>query len=357
MSFPQPDRCGHRSRQSDEILLVDDDPGTIQLLQHILGDSANLRFATRGADALRLARESVPDLVLLDAEMPGMSGSELCAAMKAEPSLADVPVIIVTSHSEAAREVASLEMGAVDFIAKPLKASLVLARVRAQLRAKHRSDDLRGAAANDTLTGLANRRSFDDALDREWRRGRRSGDPISLLMIEVDHFAQYNELYGPAHGNRCLRSIGDALVRVASRRGPDLVARHGAETFAVLLPQTARGGAKRVAHFVLDTVDALALTHTRSPTAPYVTVSVGISSYDGQSQCWVRRSAVARIVDEPRSRVSSCDLVTAADRALESAQHAGRAQARFLDIADVEEPQRTGIASVRHLEPRLHVVE
>jgi diguanylate cyclase (GGDEF)-like protein len=242
-------------------------------------------------------------------------------------------------------------MGAVDFIAKPLKASLVLARVRAQLRAKHRNDDLRDASANDTLTGLANRRSFDDALDREWRRGRRSGDPISLLMVEVDHFVRFHQLYGPAHGNLCLRSIGDALVRVASRRGPDLVARHGAEKFAVLLPQTARGGAERVAHFVLDAVDALALVHTGSPTAPHVTVSVGISSYDGQSQCWVRRTAIARDADELRSRVSCGDLVTAADEALDSARHAGRAQARLLDIADVDAPHRTRVASARRLLP------
>src|SRR5450631_2127981 len=178
---------------TDNILLVDDDPGTIQLLGHILSGTGTVRFATSGEDALRLARELVPDLMLLDAEMPGMSGFQVMAALKADPALADVPVIFVTSHCEAAFEVAGFEMGAADFIAKPVSAPLVLARVKTQLRVKRLSDELRRVAITDALTGVANRRRFDDALEREWSRARRCGEALALLMIDIDHFKRFND--------------------------------------------------------------------------------------------------------------------------------------------------------------------
>jgi diguanylate cyclase (GGDEF)-like protein len=341
----------------DNILLVDDDPGTIQLLGRILSDAGNLRFATRGEDALRLARESPPDLVLLDAEMPGMSGYQVCEALKAEPALAEVPVIFVTSHSGTAFEVASFKAGAVDFIAKPLNPSLVLARVQSQLRAKHATDELRRIATIDVLTGLANRRSFDESLDREWRRGRRSGDPLSLLMIDVDHFKRFNDVYGHPKGDICLRAIAGALVSAASRRGPDVVARYGGEEFVVLLPQTARGGAESVAHSVLDAVEQLGIPHAGSPTSSNVTVSVGISCYDERSKAWVRPSAAARVADDLRLRLSGVDLLAAADKALYAAKHAGRAQARLLDISDVDAPERATATAISRCASRLRIVQ
>src|SRR6202790_198210 len=195
------------------ILLVDDDPGAIQLMGRILGDVGKLRFATNGDDALRLAHDSAPDLILLDAEMPGMSGFELLKKLKAQSSLADVPVIFITSHNEAGFEVSALDMGAADFIAKPLRASRVLARVRAQLRVKHMADELRRTATTDALTGVAHRRQFDDLLEREWLRARRSGEPVSLLMIDVDHFKLYNDLYGHPKGDICLKHVAQVLER------------------------------------------------------------------------------------------------------------------------------------------------
>jgi PleD family two-component response regulator len=153
-----------QSRKPDTdvgILLVDDDPGAIQLMGRILANEGELRFATNGSDALRLARESAPDLILLDAEMPGMSGFELLRMLKAESSLAEVPVIFITSHNEAGFEVSALDMGAADVIAKPLRSSRVLARVRSQLRVKHMADELRRTATTDGLTGVANGRQFE----------------------------------------------------------------------------------------------------------------------------------------------------------------------------------------------------
>ena len=214
------------------ILIVDDDPGSIQIMGRILSGMGQLRFATTGEDALRLARESPPDLMLLDAEMPGMSGIQAFEALKAEPKLADVPVIFVTSHSEAEFEVAVFDKGAADFIAKPVSAPLVLARVKTQLRVKSMVDELREIATVDVLTGIANRRHIDESLEQECRRARRPGDPMALLMIDVDHFKAFNGRYGRPAGDACLRSVAQALVR-ATLRPADVVARYGGGEFAV----------------------------------------------------------------------------------------------------------------------------
>jgi len=305
------------------ILLVDDDPGTIQLMGRILADVGKLRFATNGKDALRLARDSVPDLILLDAEMPGMSGFELLKTLKTESSLTDVPVIFITSHNEAGFEVSALDMGAVDFIAKPLKPSRVLARVKTQLRVKHIADELRRTATTDALTGVSNRRQFDVSLEREWLRAQRSREPVSLLMIDVDHFKLYNDLYGHPQGDACLRCVTQALLS-ACKRPADLVARYGGEEFMILLPQTPRHGAQFMAQHVLDAVAAFGIVHENTQTTHYVSVSVGIGCFDDASACWASESHA----------MCAIDLVEAADKALYSAKQAGRAQVKLRDIAD-----------------------
>jgi len=241
---------------NSNILVVDDDPIAIQLLGHILSDLGTLRFATSGEDAVRLARESSPDLMLLDLKMPGMSGLRVCAAFKADPTLADVPVVIVTSHGGAELEAILLEMGAADFIAKPFDAPLIRARVETHLRGKHMNDERRSIDLIDVQTGAASRRRFDESLEQEWSRARRAGTALALLMIDVDHFQSFDERYGGPGGEACLQSVARALKGV-SRRPADLVARYGSDAFVVLLPQTPRGGAEHVAHEVLAAVAAL----------------------------------------------------------------------------------------------------
>jgi diguanylate cyclase (GGDEF)-like protein len=320
---------------NDNILLVDDDPAMIQQLGCILVGLGSLRFATSGEDALRLARVLTPDLVLLDAEMPGMSGFEVCKALKADPALADVPVIFVSSHTNSAFEVSGFEVGAADFIAKPVSAPLVQARVKTQLRVKRMTDEMRRISTIDVLTGIANRRHFDEMLEREWRRARRSGDPLALLMIDVDHFKLFNDRYGHPEGDACLHSVAQALVG-ASLRPADMVARYGGEEFVVLLPKTPRAGAGHVAQAMLEAVAALGIAHEASLTRPHVTVSIGIACYDRESESWVTASADSRSADQPPAHCSPVELMQAADKALYSAKRAGRAQAMLLDIADID---------------------
>jgi diguanylate cyclase (GGDEF)-like protein len=323
---------------NDNILVVDDDPGAIQQMGRMLAGLGIVSFATSGEHALRIARESVPDLILLDAEMPGISGFDVCEALKADPELAKVPVIFVTSHCEPAFEVSGFEHGAADFIAKPVSQPLLQARVKTQLRIKRMSDELRRFATVDVLTEVANRRRFDETLNREWRRARRSGATMSLLMVDVDHFKLFNDRYGHPAGDACLRSVARALVG-ATLRPADLVARYGGEEFAVLLPHTPRAGAEHVAHGILDAVEALGIPHETSSTSRHVTVSIGISSYDQESSCWLPTGPDSHFDTSLSASCSAPDLVRAADLALYSAKHAGRAQARLLDISDVDTPQ------------------
>lgn len=334
----------------DDILLVDDDAGSIQLMARILYGVGRLRFAMNGADALRLAREHPPDLILLDTEMPGLSGFEICHELKANPALAGTPVIFVTSHNELAFEVAGFEIGAADFIAKPVSAPLLLARVKTQLRVKHMSDELRRIATIDPLTGVANRRRLAESLDLEWRRGQRTNDALSLLMIDVDHFKLFNDRNGHPAGDGCLCSIVQALVRTSVRSG-DLVARYGGEEFAVLLPGTPRGGAEHVARAILDAVRMLAIAHDTSPTAPYVTVSVGVGCYDEDSDCWRPQMGELRTANGLRAGRTATDLVNAADKALYAAKRAGRDQAWLLDLAHVDAPQLARDITLSSLTP------
>jgi len=315
---------------SNYILLVDDQPLMIRLMARALADVRELRYATSGEDALRMAHEAPPDLVLLDAEMPGMGGFEVCKQMKADPELRHVPVIFVTAHSGAEFELSGFEVGAADFIAKPISAPLLVARVRTQLRLKTLTDELRSLASRDGLTGLANRRSFDEALSREWRRGLRSGSPLSLLMVDVDHFKLFNDHYGHPAGDACLRLVAEAL-RSAARRPADVVARYGGEEFVLLLPETPRDGAERVARSVIDAAAALAIPHAASKSSPHVTLSIGIASYGERVASTGRPSLRACPAAEEASGAE--ELVCVADRALYQAKHAGRAQARWLDVA------------------------
>src|SRR5882757_24440 len=335
------------------ILIVDDDPGTIKVIAGILCDVAKLRIATNGKDALRLARESAPDLILLDAEMSDMTGFEVCETLKADPELAGVAVIFVTNHSEAAFEVAGFEMGAADFIAKPFSAPLVLARVKTQLRVKRLTDELRRVAAIDALTGVANRRHFDDSLEREWLRAWRACEPIALMLVNVDHFELFNDHYGYSTGDECLRTVTQAL-EVACMRPADLVARLGGGEFALLLPHTPRTGAEHVARRILEAMQALQLPHESSP-ARHVTVSIGIGYYDETSKCWSQTPADGRLSYLLRERGSASKLLKAAGNALNAGKRSGCEQARLLDVADEGDP---AMARTVQVTPRgHHIVE
>lgn len=321
------------------IMLVDDDPTAIKTMSRMLAGFGKIQFACSGEEAMRLVREVPPTLILMDSEMPGMNGFQLCNLLKADPALVNIPVIFVTSHNDVQFEVTGFQIGAVDVIAKPVSSPLLQARVRTQLRIKHLTDELRRTSMTDGLTRVGNRRSLDEALDREWIRSRRNASPLSVLMVDVDHFKLFNDRYGHIAGDECLQRIAGAL-KDACLRPADMVARYGGEEFVMLLPDTSHEGAKHVAARVLDAVAKLAVAHDASPASGHVTVSVGLTCYDKTSQGWVTSPGESRHTDDPPSVLNSAKLLQAADKALYAAKLAGRAQAWMLDPSSADFPDQ-----------------
>ena len=257
------------------ILLVDDDPISLELLAGILGDAHHCPRAESGEEALaKLAGEELPDLVLLDLNLPDMNGFELCRRIKGDDRLSSIPIIFITATGSAENEVRGLNLGAVDFLTKPFSAAVVQARVKTHLRLKAQTEMLERMAWMDGLTSLPNRRRFDAALELEGRRAFREQIPLSVLIIDVDSFKAYNDNYGHGAGDECLRRVADALAG-ALLRPADLVARYGGEEFAVLMPNTDREGAVEVAERMREAVEGLRLAHEYSDAECTVTVSVG----------------------------------------------------------------------------------
>ena len=318
------------TRSAQCLLIVDDDPSAILLLSRILEGEARIVFATSGEAALRQIRDHAPDLVLLDASMPGLDGLETCRRIKADAGSADVPVIFVTATADLQMETRALELGAVDFIHKPVHPPVARARVRAHLALKHKSDALRRLAGVDPLTGIANRRAFDAALDQEWRRALRHGHALSLLLVDVDCFERYNELHGHRGGDACLRRVA-GVVAAATRRAGELAARHGGEEFAVLLPHSSLAQARGFAQALCAVVEGAALPHGNSPVGPHVTVSIGVAELvqGGQGGDSCDRLCHECELSGP-CRAAPSRLVELARRALYQAKREGRARVACL---------------------------
>lgn len=294
-------RHGRRPR----LLIVDDQPVNIQALHRVFAGDCQVLMATEGARALQLCRDRQPDLLLLDVQMPGMDGHELCAELKADPLLRAIPVIFVTAQDRPEDETRALDAGAADFITKPFNPTVVRARVRTQLTLKAQADLLRELAFIDGLTGVHNRRHFDERFIAESRRAQRSRSPLAIVLADVDHFKRYNDALGHLAGDDCLRRVAAAL-RACLRRPTDLLARYGGEEFVALLPDTDLAGAIGVAQLMEDTVRALALPHPGVEGC--VTISLGVSA-----------------------AIDGAGLVEAADRALYLAKAAGRGRVSWVE--------------------------
>lgn len=260
------------------LLIVDDQPINIHALHQVFHADHEIFMATSGRQALDFCLNNpLPDLILLDVMMPDMDGLDVCRQLKADPLTEAIPIIFVTAQTEPEEQTAALEAGGVDFITKPICPAVVRARVRTHLTLKMQSDLLRAQALTDGLTGVANRRRFDDALQLEWRHCQRRRSPLAVLMIDIDHFKLFNDCYGHQAGDRCLRAVGEAL-QAAFRRPYDLVARYGGEEFVCLMPECSLSDARTMAEEAVLAVRRLAIPHERSPTAPIVTISAGIAA-------------------------------------------------------------------------------
>jgi diguanylate cyclase (GGDEF)-like protein len=276
MNPPPPDGDLHTLfGRRPRVLVVDDQPANVQALYQVFCADHQVFMATSGEQALAVCEAQQPDLVLLDVQMPGLDGYQVCARMKADPALRDIPVIFVTAHDDEAAEAQALDAGAMDFITKPINPRIVRARVRTHLTLKHQSDLLRQWVYLDGLTGVSNRRKFDERLAMEWSRSARQRSALSLLLIDVDQFKRYNDHYGHLAGDDCLRRVALAL-KSCLKRATDLLARYGGEEFACLLPDTDPAGALVVAQLLVQRVRELGIPHAGSDVAAVVTISVGV---------------------------------------------------------------------------------
>jgi diguanylate cyclase (GGDEF)-like protein len=259
------------------LLLVDDQAVNIQIMHRVFADDCQVFMATSGAQALRQCRDNPPDLVLLDVVMPEMDGYEVCRQLKADETTRHIPVIFVTAENDPAKETLGLDLGAVDFIAKPINPSVLRARVKTHLLLKYQSDMLRKLVFFDGLTGVYNRRYFDQQLAQEWARSARSGSGLSLIILDIDYFKRYNDHYGHQAGDDCLRRVSK-LLQENLKRAADLVARYGGEEFACILPDTKHDDAMQIASHLEQALRAAQIAHEGSEVAPVVTASLGVAS-------------------------------------------------------------------------------
>jgi diguanylate cyclase (GGDEF)-like protein len=278
--------------QAGTLLIVDDTPHNIKLLFEFLNNYGfEILVAEDGKDALEIAQEEQPSLILLDVLMPGMDGFETCRYLKDNQDTHHIPVIFMTALSDTLNKVKAFKLGAVDYITKPFQQEEVLARVNTHLTIRYlqteletqkealqkANQELQRLATLDSLTQLANRRRLDEYLQREWRRAFREQIPLSLIFCDIDYFKLYNDSYGHQAGDDCLQQVAEA-INLAVNRPSDLAARYGGEEFTVVLPNTPGEGAMRVAQLIQSYLQTLKLIHPNSKVGPYVTLSMGVSS-------------------------------------------------------------------------------
>ena len=307
------------------VLLVDDQRIIAEAVRRALLGQADIDFhwTPHGTDALQQALEWKPTVVLQDLVMPDIDGFDVVRQFRRHEEMQHVPIVVLTTRDDPQLKAQGFATGANDYLVKLPDRLELLARLRyhsaAYIRLLERNEAFRAlresqqklAQANiklqqladiDGLTGLANRRRFDDVLRTEWQRAQRTGHTLSLLMCDIDFFKLYNDSHGHLAGDECLKKVA-AVLGASLRRPGDLAARFGGEEFTLVLPDTEAGGALAIAETCRQQVDALALPNHADRN---VTLSIGVASMI------------------PTAGAVPLALIDSADRALYEAKHAGR---------------------------------
>jgi len=332
------------SQPPEMILLIDDSNDNLRLLSTMLKSQGyTVKKAISGKFALQSMEVIDPDLILLDVNMPEMNGYEVCEILKAQEKYQSTPIIFISASDQVFNKVKAFQVGAIDYITKPFQLEEVLIRVENQLYRKRLYQELQRQnellkteiderlrvekdlteanqklellASLDGLTGIANRRRFDEYIQVEWQRCVRGGFPISLILIDVDFFHYYNETYGHLLGDDCLKTIAN-ILQTMSQRATDLTARYGGEEFVIVLPHTPPEGVRKLAERIQAAIAAKKISHRRSSVSKYVTLSIG----------------VATIVPNQQSKMTN--FIDLADQALFKAKRAGRNRIEFAKFHD-----------------------
>jgi len=313
--------------QSARILIVDDEKTLRLMLRRAMQKEGYYAIeASNGEECLAISQRQCPDIILLDAMLPGINGFNCCAQLQQTLGEQCPPILMITSLDDEQSVDLAFAAGATDYVTKPIHWAVLRQRVRRILQASWAraalyqkmeqehllmaqlevaNQELRRIASIDSLTQLANRRSFDEQLEQEWQRLTREQAPISLLLFDIDCFKSYNDTYGHPSGDECLKQVA-SMINQGIRRPADLAARYGGEEFAVILPNTQGLGAMHIAQHIQMQVKAAAIPHLGSTVNPWVTLSCGI----------------ATCVPSPKTSCSA--LIAEADRALYRAKLQGR---------------------------------
>ncbi|MDR1397590.1 MAG: diguanylate cyclase [Desulfarculales bacterium] len=269
-----------KDRGKFRLMVVDDEKINLDVLRAILQDDYELQMLKSGREALALASagsESKPDLILLDIIMPEMDGFTTLIKLKEAEPTRNIPVIFITGLSSAGDEEKGLRLGAVDYIVKPFSNEVVKARINTQIKIIKYIKTIERLGLIDELTDIPNRRYFDNRIDEEWRRMSRTKTPLSILMMDVDKFKNYNDAYGHLQGDALLRSLAKTMVSCL-RRPADMVARLGGEDFAIILPGVDIEGALVVAEKVRAAVEASPVLCPALGLETHTTVSIGVAA-------------------------------------------------------------------------------
>ncbi|MEA1885405.1 MAG: diguanylate cyclase [Thermotogota bacterium] len=287
------------------VLIVDDVTQNIVILNATLKDEYNTLVAKSGEEALKIAKENKPDLILLDVMMPGMNGFEVCKELKKNEELKNVPVIFVTALNNSGNESEGLNLGAVDYIRKPYNIDIVKVRVRNHLKMKAYRDKLIKLSKTDRLTTIPNRRAIMEAFEKETKLAFRNQQSIGFIMLDIDFFKNYNDNYGHIAGDVTLFSVAQAISNTL-KRPTDMVGRYGGEEFLCILPDTDKEGVMKISEDMLAAVSDLRIPRHYSEAADVITISIGACS----------------LIPDPEKHVE--DYIDLADKALYHSKKTGR---------------------------------
>ena len=320
------------------ILIVDDDQDMGRLLEVYLKKLAEVKkinfsdTAQKSYQILKLAdpkTEARVDLIILDIILGEENGIEICRKIKKHPAYKEVPVIMITAQKEEEYLKEAFEAGAMDYLKKPIKKIEFMARIKSAIRLRKEIKDrierekrlvelskelkkanqkLEKMALVDGLTGISNRRLFDQKIEEELKRAKRKQSTLSLIMIDIDKFKEYNDTYGHQQGDQCLKKVAKVLDE-NTKRAADFAARYGGEEFVVILPETAKDGSLKIAEDIRKGIINLKMEHRNSSVSDYLTVSLGVSSISTKKK-----------IDQDLIK----EFIERADQALYQAKESGR---------------------------------
>ncbi|MCT7598128.1 GGDEF domain-containing response regulator [Aliarcobacter butzleri] len=296
------------------ILVVDDMTTTLLLLHDLLKDTYEVKIAKSGTKALEILESPNDiDLILLDIEMPDINGYDVCKRIKNNETIKNIPIIFITGRTSQEDEEYGLNLGAIDYITKPFNKAIVKLRIKNYLDLKIKNDMLEKLSMYDGLTNIRNRRFFDETFEKTFNEIKRDKKSLAVLMIDIDFFKPYNDNYGHGQGDETLRKVAKALEKTI-KRASDFVARYGGEEFVILLKDINKDGVEAVANNLLNAVRELKITHEFSKIENYVTISIGASFYNSNSD------------------ITKLELLLKADETLYNVKNSGRNNFAILEV-------------------------